>query len=529
MNIILFLSETFFLLWVIRNILFWVMLWQVKEYRFDRMFVHLKETEQGRDLIFSPLLWVKIIGIFAFGIVIYNNSLLPFYQLFVGCLFLFQGIEVVQEIRNRTLKRPVFTIKTIIITFLTLAVLLLLFSFPLLEQSVWILVIDRLVPFFIGLFVFLFSFPTEMYRDLLIGKATEKMKLQKKVLVIGITGSYGKSSTKEYVAQILKKKFRLLKTKGTNNTAIGVANTIIAGLQSNTEIFVVEMGAYKKGEIAEICRIVSPKIGILTAVNEQHASLFGSLEKTLATKYELIDALPKNGLALFNGNNQNAFVLYQKTKKKKVLYRSGDFSLKANIYGTNVRVEKTLVTFSVVYRRKKIRLKAPIIGGHNVENILPAIYLAFYLGMKEQEVKDAVLSLVPPQHTMARYDHGGISFIDDTFNANPQAVLAALEYMKVYTGKKIFVLQPMIELGKQATDEHRSIGTAIGNVCDYLLVTNKNYHSALLEGVKKGKKKCVVYTGNVWQIMQFLNSHAKRGDVVVFEGKEAGQTLGKIL
>lgn len=529
MSFILFLTKLFFIIWAIRNILFWISLWQIKEYRFDRMRVHARDTEQGRNLFLSPLLFAKLFAIFGYGFVIYQNSLLLSYQVFVGLLFLYQVKDVFLEVKNRTFKRPVFTPKAFVIFLLTTIIVSVFFFLPLLEDSLWLLVLDRIVPVFIAVFIFFFSFPTELYRDFQIGKATDKIHKNKKVLVIGITGSYGKSSTKEYVAQVLRKKYRVLKTKGTNNTAIGVANTVLSGLQTTTEIFVVEMGAYKKGEIAQICQIVHPKIGILTAVNEQHVSLFGSLKKTIETKYELIECLPKNGLAIFNANNQNTYDLYKKTDIKKALYACGDVEKNAQIVATNIQVKKTSVAFTIEYRRRKMRLQAPVIGGHAVENILPAIYLGFYLHMKKEEIKDAVESFTPPEHTMTRHEIAGVSLIDDTFNANPQSILAALSYMNVYSGRKILVMQPMIELGKDAKKEHERIGKAIADTCDYLLLTNKNHHKDILEGIKKGEKKCHVYFGNASEVIKFIGSHTKKGDVVVFEGKEAGISFGKML
>ncbi|QQG40458.1 MAG: UDP-N-acetylmuramoyl-tripeptide--D-alanyl-D-alanine ligase [Candidatus Levyibacteriota bacterium] len=529
MSILSFFTSLFFGIWITRNILFWISLWQTKEYRFDRMWAHIKDTEQGRGLFLSPLLLLKLLGIFAYGFVIYENSLLLSYQVLIGLLFLYQAKDVFLEVRSHTLKRPVFTPKAFVIFLLSIIVASVFFFLPFLEESLWFLILDRIVPIFVALFIFFFSFPTELYRDFQIGKAEEKIRRNKKLLTIGITGSYGKSSTKEYVAQILRKKFRVLKTKGTNNTAIGVANTILAGLQQATEIFVVEMGAYKRGEIAQICRIVHPKIGILTAVNKQHVSLFGSLENTIATKYELIDSLPNNGLAIFNGNNINTDNLYLKTDKRKVLYVCEKSVKNAQIVATNVQVKKTSVSFTIVYRKKKIRLQAPVIGSHTVENILPAIYLGLYLHMKDEEIRDAVSSFTPPQHTMTRHELGGVSLIDDTFNANPQSVLAALLYMSIYTEKKILVMQPMIELGKDAHLEHKRIGKAVADVCDYLLLTNNNYRKDILEGIKKGEKKCHVYIGSALEIIKFIESHTKKGDVVVFEGKEAGLPLEKIL
>ncbi len=530
MSIILFFIDILFLFWIIRNTLFWVALWQTKEYRFDRLIVHFKETRQGRGVLFSPLAILKWIALFVYGFVIWQTVPLLTYQFFVSVLFILQGFLVFKEFSGHVLKRPVLTHKAIIIVSLSLTVIFLLFFFPLLfEQLFWLLILDRLLPLVVLFFVVMLSFPTEFYQDLQIQKAMKKIRENKKLLVIGVTGSYGKSSTKEYIAQILGKKFRVLKTKGTNNTPIGIANTILSGLQKNTEIFVVEMGAYKRGEIAQMCEMVYPKIGVLTAVNDQHLSLFGSLENTMKAKYELIDALPKGGLALFNGNNSNACLLYEKTKTKKALYASSK-SVPADILASHVMVEKTHVTFRILLKKKSLQMKTPLIGAHTIENILPAVYIADYLGMLASEIKEAVAALIPLPKTMVRYESAGISIIDDTFNTNPEAVVAALQYMKIYKGKKIMVFQPMIELGIEAKAEHYRIGKAIGTMCDYLLLTNNNYYTEIHNGIKSTKRKCIVKTGgSVAHIVALINNFAKRGDVLVFEGKEAGLVLEKML
>lgn len=529
MNVLMFLTEIFFAIWGVRSILFWISLWQVKEYRLDRMIVHLRDTEQGKKLFFSPFVFVKLFAIAGYIYIALNPSFLQPYQIGVSFLFFALAIAVVKEIRSHVIKMPKPTVKALAIFLLSFFVVLLLFWIPLLEQMVWLLLLDRLIPVIVAIFVYFFSFPTEMQRDFKIARAIERIREHKKLLVIGVTGSYGKSTTKEFTAQILRKKFRVAKTKGTNNTPIGIANAILSGLQKGTDIFVVEMGAYKKGEITELCRIVNPKIGILTAVNQQHVSLFGSLEKTMETKYELIESLPKNGLALFNGNNANARLLYEKTDKKKLLYTCSDVREKNAITATDIVAQKTFVTFVVVFGRKKLQLTAPVIGKHNIENMLPGIYLASYLGMTDAEIADAVSSLNLPGQTMTRHEVGGVSMIDDSFNANPESVRVVLDYMRLYSGKKLLVLQPMIELGKYAREEHRRLGREIGETCDFLLVTNTNYMSSLQEGLRFAKKKCVIFVGTPAEIAQYITSRTKKGDVVVFEGKEAGNALEKIL
>lgn len=529
MNILFFVASIGFFIWIARSILFWVALWQLKEYRFDRVFVHLRETQQGKDLLFSKSSNLKWIAIIVYIAVLANDVPPLPYQILIAAIFSFCAFLALKEVYFRLLKRPVFTFKALVILLLSLFSLVLLFKIPLIDKFVWLLLLDRLTPFLIGFFVFLFSFPTELYRDFKIERAIKKMRLQKNLLVIGVTGSYGKSSTKEYLAQILEKNFKVIKTRGTNNTPIGIANIILSDLKKSTEIFVVEMGAYKKGEIAQMCQIVHPKIGVLAGINDQHLSLFGSLKSTIEAKYELIESLPKNGLALFNGNNVHTQKLYQKTKKAKVLYSSIPRERKAEISASNIRVKKASLLFDILLKGMAINFETPLIGAQNIENILPGIYIAHHLGMTTQEIQKAVSTLSPLPKTMAfRKAVNGATLIDDSFNANPDAVLAALAYMKIYKGKKFLVLQPMIELGKNAGSQHYQIAKEISSTCDYLFLTNKNFYKEIERGIVDGGGKCRLALGNSSKVSAKILSIIAKGDVVVFEGKEAGLVLDRI-
>lgn len=534
MNFIYLITSILFFIWIIRNILFWVSLWQIKEYRLDRVLVHFRETKQGKMLFLNPLSLIKNAAFILYIVNVFNNKYLLVSEIFVLSIFLIQDFFVFKEALQRLIKRPVFTLKAILILLLTISVLIVLYSIPLFEKFIWLVFLDRLIPFIVAFFVFLFYLPTEMYRDWKIDKAIQKVASYKKMLVIGVTGSYGKSSTKEYISQILEKKFKVLKTKGTNNTPIGIANTILSGLKKGTEIFVVEMGAYKIGEIAQMCKIVHPKIGVLTAVNEQHLSLFGSMKNTMRAKYELMESLPDGGLGLFNANNKNSFSLYQKYDRDKILYKipdSGrkDQDSKADIYATNIHVKKTSIEFDVIIGKKIIHLTAPFIGIHNVENLLPAIFIAEHLGMPVSEIQNAVLSLMPLQQTMIlKKMKNGSAIVDDTFNANPNAVLAALNYMKVYKGKKILVLQPMIELGNKGDLEHFRIAREISKICDYLFLTNKNFSKSILKGITEGEGKCIMRISSSSEIADFVSNSLSKEDIAVFEGKEAGIVLNKL-
>src|SRR6185369_9060320 len=177
-----------------------------------------------------------------------------------------------------------------------------------------------------GFYVILFVFPIEIYTDWQIEKAGQKIREHPKVQVIAVTGSVGKSLTKDYLATLLSQKYLVIKTEGKNNTAIGVAKTIIKKLDSNTEFFIAEISAYHQGEIGMLTRLIRAKIGVLTAITNQHLSLFKSLENIKKTNFELVESLPKQGFCLFSGDNQNTLSLYKKSKKTKVLYKTAKSS-----------------------------------------------------------------------------------------------------------------------------------------------------------------------------------------------------------
>lgn len=540
--------------WIVRNILYWVTLWQVKEYRVDRMIIHLRETTQGRNLFFSPLALLKLLGIISYAFVIHKSTNLFYYEIFVLTIYLLEFLRTVSEAFTKTFKRPVLTFKAGLLIAATFFTLYGIYSFPLLETFLWIVLIDKITPFIISFLVLFLSFPTELYRDWKISKAAQKIAQHKRLLVIGITGSFGKSSTKEYISQVLQYSFRVVWTKGTNNTPIGIANTILNDLRKDTQLLVVEMGAYKKGEITQLCQIVKPKIGIITAVSNQHLSLFGSLINTMDTKYELIESLPKNGIAFFNVGNEKAYTLSKRitpeSKIRKILYQRLDISVPfiphkntSSIVADNVVGGKTFVTFDayatmldIKTKKKILGLRAPLVGIHNVENILPAIFIAVYLGMTPQEIKKAVSSLVSVEKTMKiKKFPSGTVYIDDSYSTNPDAVIAVLKYLKSYknessgTARKVFVLHPMIELGKNAREEHYKIGQEIGSVCDYLFLTNKNFFSSIVHGVEDSVGECVVTVADTGSIAAFIRSNLSKDDVVVFEGRESGRVLAQVL
>lgn len=530
MNDILFTATSIcFFIWLLRNNFYWLHLWQIKEYRLDRLTVHLRETQQGKDLLIGVFNILKIILFVVYFFAVFASYNVPFLESVTFVVYLFSTGLIVKEVFERKFKIPVFTVKIFVILILTFLIQLVLYIFPLVDKFFWLLFIDKISVFIIAIFMGIFALPSEFYKDYFIQKATQKRKQFKDLTVIGITGSYGKGSTKEFIYNILSYKYKIEKTFGTQNTPIGIARAILNKINQDTKFFVAEMGAYKIGEIEEMCAIAVPHIGILTAVNDQHISLFGSIENTIRAKYEIMQNIPKDGLRFFNGNNKYSYMLYKRTTKKKVLYfadYTNENKISADIRAYNISTHPFYLEFDVdiktnrkVKKIKKLHINS--VGKQAIETILPAIYLANVYDFSVTELKEALKILKPLNKTMEpKLLKNGAVVIDDTFNANPASVVAAVEYMKIYKGKKILVLQPMIELGKNAEENHFELSTLIGKTCTMLILTNDNYLASIQKGIKKASSRCDILRLPTSQIADFIRSNTKKGDVVVFEGKE---------
>lgn len=543
LSIYLLLSA--YIIRTVRNSLYAIFLWQLKEYRWDRIFAHLS-TPLGKKLLLNPIstakniLFLILLVLSPIFIIQEFGSQIFLYILYVVFIFLFWLIWVFEAIINtrelftRGWLRPRFTAKVL---FVFIAVLITQFPYLILgeittNQLFLGILLDRLLYPMVTFFVIVINIPSFLYKKRIISKAQNKITQFKNLKVIGITGSYGKTSTKEFLAQILSAKFKVLKTEGFVNTEIGVAQTILRDLTPALDFFIVEMGAYRKGEIEAICRMVKPQVGIITGINQQHLQLFGSLEKTVAAKFELIENLSQKGIAVFNADNKwvNEMVIRTKRQRPDLEVVTYGCRGKSNLVAGNIQTTAENIKFNLLYSGKKESLQLQLAGEQNVVNFLGAAAASLKLGVSFSEIKKSALKIQAPTKTMKKVS--GINqsaFIDDTFNANPDGVMAALNYMKIYKGKKILVLTPLIELGNDADKIHKDLGKKAAWVCDLILLTNLNYNSPFLEGaaVASGSKKVQIVNTAVG--IKLIKQNIDRDGIVIFEGKEAGRILESLV
>jgi len=468
-------------LWIARiiiNIASYVHLWYVKEYRPDRMIIHIKRTAQGKWIYFPK--W----------------------------------------------KLPPMSLKTIVLAAsltITEVIIYLILPYHVLTR---LLVVDVLLFPISFLYVSVLRIPTILFHKYKIELARKMLMNHTWKSVIGITGSFGKTSTKEFLSTIVGSTYAVLKTDLSKNSAIGISETVLSKLTNKHEVFVVEMGAYKKGEIAEMTDLVRPEIGIITAINAQHQDLFGSIETTMKAKYELLGGLSGKKIAIVNADNTYAYSMGQWAKKDScdVWYVTKDKTLhpEAIAWINNIQSTETSCTFTYHYKEKSKQITIRIKGEHFAFNIGLAITGAIAAGMNFNDAVDAAQSIQSVERVMqTSLGHQGETLINDTFNNNPDAAIAAIEFLRKFKRKKILVFQPMIELGSYTDSSHEAVGNVAGAICDEIILTNKNFSDAFIKGVQKSNSRLHVQVLTPQKAAAYILSTVQAKDAILFKGKEA--------
>ena len=496
------------ILWFIifmKKLFFWVYLWQLKEYHIGRFLDHF-HTYKGRKLVLSYLLLTKVLvllGIFGFSrLRLYEIKMALVYLTWL--LFLAESAFVFWKVfSKRRIKKPILTRKTAVIlstgfSFMAFIVFsLFVLNLNITRFTFSLLVFDVLAPLIVTFIVLIFQPLAVFLRNRIIKRAKKKRVGFKNLLVIGITGSFGKTSTKEFLATILSERFKVLKTKEHQNSEIGISQCILDDLNSLHEIFIVEMGAYNKGGIKLLCDIVQPKIGILTGINEQHMATFGSLDNIIKTKYELVESLPKDGLAFFNAKNKYSLELYQKTSINKRLYGQGLKPGFENIEGAMAVAKELGMSLQEISR-----------GCQKIENRFAGI-----------QIKKGV---------------NGLNIIDATYSANPDGIIAHLEYLKTLPGKKVIVMPCLIELGKASCEVHQRIGKKIGEVCDLAIITTRDRLKEIQAGVGMFETQSrtisteVLFIANSKEIIEKIKNFCQPGDTVLLESRVPNQLIKQL-
>ncbi len=351
-----------------------------------------------------------------------------------------------------------------------------------------------------------------------INDAKRILREHKGLKVIGVTGSYGKTSTKFILQRILNEKFNTVATPQSFNTPMGVVRTVRGDIKPQTQVFICEMGAKNIGDIKEICDIAHPQFGIITSVGAQHLDTFKTVDNVYKTKFELYDEIKKqNGLAFINASSPEIAARLENTPDalKYGLDTSCDY------YAENIVCDKNGSSFDLILKGEVIPVSTRLLGTHNVINIVTAAAIGYEMGVSAAEIRFAISSLKPTEHRLELKPwNNGSLLIDDAYNANPEGSIEAVKVLKSFEGmRKVIITPGLIELGDREYDCNYNLGLAAAKCCDEIILVGKNRSKPLQDAVGSTDfpKDKLFVVSSFAEAMQIYLPTADKNSVVLIE------------
>ena len=317
-------------------------------------------------------------------------------------------------------------------------------------------------------------------------KAVKKLNSLNNMEVVAVTGSYGKTSTKNIISDILNVRYISYPTPKNFNTNYGLIRTVNEYLDKYNDYFIAELGAFRQKEIASRCKIVKPKYGVLTKIGTAHLDTFGSQENVTKAKFELIESLPKDGVGFLNIDDELQVNYNLKNDVKIVWY---GLSNKADVYATNIKYSSKGMSFKVHFKNSKeeFEVSTILLGEPNVYNILAGIAVSKELGLNISQIQQGVLKIKPIEHRLEMKPSGNITYIDDAYNSNPIGSKMALDVLKLMPGKKVVITPGMIEMGDKQYEVNYNFGKFIAESVDLAILVGKEQTKPIQNGIKDSK------------------------------------------
>lgn len=361
--------------------------------------------------------------------------------------------------------------------------LIVLAAWPGLDNlfSALILSVLVLLPFYFVLFSVALAIlaPLDGYvKNQLVKKAQAKLLGLTDLKIIGIAGSYGKTTMKEVLGQVLGIRYKVLGTPESVNTPVGIARFIINKVSSQTQVLILELGEHYKGDIKQLCEIARPDITVITGINEAHLERMGSLDNTLGTIFEAVEFAKDSALVVINADNEKVAKNYGKFIKpgnRVIKFQVSSFKLK------QFDPERLLWTFEDEDLGK---VEVGLLGEYALGNAAAAIIVARQLGLNSQEIKIGLSQVRPVEHRLQPIKSGDVLVIDDSYNGNPDGVKEAIKVLARFTNhRKIFITPGLVETGSASEEIHRKIGRELVGVADIVILIKNSVTGFIAEGV----------------------------------------------
>ncbi len=358
-------------------------------------------------------------------------------------------------------------------------------------------------------------------------QAEECVKAAPFLKIAAITGSFGKTSIKNILGDMLKRDFNILVPPSSYNTKLGLTRLIREELLPTTQVMIAEMGAKKTGEILETVQMLPPDVALISTIAGQHLETFGSLDNIINEKAKVFEHLKKNGSAIINFDDPNIVKIQQRVDINKIYYSTKQITNKdiPSVYAEKIRVHSGGSDFTLVDARsgsqiRKIELHTGLLGEHNISNIVAAAAMALELGATLQSIARATAELVPVKNRLSTRIENGVTILEDAFNSNPAGARAALNVLSIMPANRRIIITPgMIELGSAEKEVHSEFGRQIAAVCDEVVLVTKKRTADIYSGIQSAGYDManVRIVGGMREALGLIKTICNEGDVVLIE------------
>lgn len=351
------------------------------------------------------------------------------------------------------------------------------------------------------------NYPYDRIKYLLtIRGAKKKLSENKNLKVIFVTGSFGKTTTKRYLYELLKDDYKTVATPKSFNTPIGICLSV-KDINADTQIFIAEAGARRVGDIKTLCQIVRPDISVVTGIAPQHIETFGAVENIIAEKEEAVKNLKVGGFAVISVETTGGRIICDRATADKILVGSGET---ADVKFRNVKFSAYGSSFDITCGEKTLEITAPFVGIHNVVDFTLAAAVAIKLGVRAEKIENVAKTLTPPKHRFSVSVSGsGVTIIDDGYNANIEGIKSGAESLKYFGGKKFAVFSGIVEGGAKSYELNSEAGRVLSENCDRLIAVGRLADEILSDA--KGER-----TEDLDGAKEILKKEVRRGDTVAF-------------
>ena len=354
-------------------------------------------------------------------------------------------------------------------------------------------------------------------RNHYLSEAKKILKEDTQLIKIGITGSFGKTTTKNIMQAMVSEKYNSLMTPASYNTPMGITRTIREMLKPIHRVFVCEMGADHVGDIRELMEFVQPSIGVVTSIGPQHLNTFGSQENITKEKMRMIEMLPEDGFGVLNYDNEFIRNYHIQNKVKVVTY--GIHNDKTDYHAEDITYTSTGSSFAVVCKEGRFPLETKLLGELNILNILSAVAVARHLNISWEEIRKAVKGMKQVEHRLELKKINGYRFIDDAFNANPTGSRMALEVLSMMPGTRYIVTPGMIDLGPRQEQVNHDFGTFMKDKADIVILVGRIQTEPIYKGLQDSgfDMNSVLVVDKVNEAFQYVYTHATPSDTILLE------------